>query len=313
MESKSFDFKWLIGVVKANLKLFILVAVLSAIVGVVISLPVFMTPKYKSTAVVYPTNIVVYADESETEQLLQFFEASSVRDSVIQKFDLYKVYEIEPDAENSRFYLLEEYRNNVRVSKTKYESVLLEVIAEDPQLAKDMADEVIRQVNVKYDHVINDRSNLVAESFQKQLIYQKTVLDSLESLISRISTENDVLDYGSQTRELIRGYVDALSRNGTAGVNKDLAQMITNTQEKGSLVRMLQNLSYMGTMQYDFLSKKYLEQKVLAEGDLTYTDLIVEPEVADKKFWPVRWLVLVITMISALLFTLVMVLLLKRS
>jgi len=313
MESKSFDFKWLIGVVKTNLKLFVLVAVISAIVGVVISLPVFMTPKYKSTAVVYPTNIVVYADESETEQLLQFFEASSIRDSVIQEFDLYSVYDIEPNDENSRFYLLEEYRNNVRVSKTKYESVMLEVIAEDPQLAKDMADEVIRQVNIKYDYVINERSNLIAESFQKQLTYQKTVLDSLESLISRISTENDVLDYGNQTRELVRGYVDALSRNGTAGVNKDLAQLITNTQEKGSLVRMLQNLSYMGTMQYDYLSKKYLEQKVLAEGDLTYTDIIVEPEVADKKFWPVRWLVLVITMISALLFTLVMVLLLKRS
>lgn len=312
MESKSFDFKWLIGVVKANLRLFLLVAVLSAIVGMVISLPVFMTPKYKSTAVVYPTNIELYADESETEQLLQFFEASSVRDSVIEKFGLYQVYDIEAEAENSRYYLLEEYRNNVRVSKTKYESVLLEVISEDPQLAKDMADEIIRQVNVKYDYVINDRSERVAQSFQKQIVYQKTVLDSLESLISRISIENDVLDYGSQTRELVRGYVDALSRNGTAGVNKDLAQLITNTQEKGSLLRMLQNLSYMGTQQHDYLSKKYLEQKVLAEGDLTYTDIIVEPEMADKKFWPVRWMVLVITTISALLFTLVMVLLFKR-
>ncbi|MFT7347691.1 MAG: hypothetical protein ACI9CP_002153, partial [Cryomorphaceae bacterium] len=196
MESKSFDFKWLIGVVKANLRLFLLVAVLSAIVGMVISLPVFMTPKYKSTAVVYPTNIELYADESETEQLLQFFEASSVRDSVIEKFGLYQVYNIEADAENSRYYLLEAYRNNVRVSKTKYESVLLEVISEDPQLAKDMADEIIRQVNVKYDYVINDRSERVAQSFQKQIVYQKTVLDSLESLISRISMENDVLDYG---------------------------------------------------------------------------------------------------------------------
>ncbi|MFT6996558.1 MAG: hypothetical protein ACJAQ4_000299 [Cryomorphaceae bacterium] len=313
MESKSFDFKWLIGVVKANLRLFLLVAVLSAIVGIVISLPVFMTPKYKSTAVVYPTNIELYADESETEQLLQFFEASSVRDSVIEKFGLYQVYDIEADAENSRYYLLEAYRNNVRVSKTKYESVLLEVISEDPQLAKDMADEIIRQVNVKYDYVINDRSERVAQSFQKQIVYQKTVLDSLESLISRISMENDVLDYGNQTRELVRGYVDALSRNGTAGVNKDLAQLITNTQEKGSLLRMLQNLSYMGTQQHDYLSRKYLEQKVLAEGDLTYTDIIVEPEMADKKFWPVRWMVMVITMISALLFTLVMVLLIKRS
>jgi capsular polysaccharide biosynthesis protein len=313
MESKSFDFKWLIGVVKANFKLFLLVAILSAIVGVIISLPVFMTPKYKSTAVVYPTNIRVYADESETEQLLQYFEASSVRDSIIEMFDLHAVYEIEPEQENSRFYLLEEYRNNVRVSKTKYESVLLEVISENPQLAKDMADEIIRQVNIKYDYVINERSYLIAEAFQKQLTYQRTVLDSLESLIAQISMENDVLDYGSQTRELVRGYVDALSRNGTEGVNEDLKNLITSTQEKGSLVRMLQNLSYMGAMQYDYLSKKYLDQRVLYQGDLSYTDIIVEPETADKKFWPVRWLVLAITTISALLFTLVMILLFKRT
>lgn len=313
MESKSFDFKWLIGVVKANIKLFILVAILAAIAGVIISLPVFMTPKYKSTAIVYPTNIKLYADESETEQLLQYFEASSVRDAVIEKFGLYRVYEIEADQENSRFYLLEEYRNNVRVSKTKYESVLLEVISKDPQLAKEMADEIIHQVNVKYDHVINERSYLIAESFQKQLFYQRSVLDSIESLISQISTQSDVLDYGSQTRELVRGYVDALSKNGTAGVNDDLKSLITSTQEKGSLVRMLQNLSYMGTLQYDYLSKKYLDQRVLYQGDLNYTDIIVEPEVADKKFWPVRWLVLVITVVSALLFTLVMILLFKRA
>lgn len=313
MESKSFDFRWLIGLVKANIKLFVLVAVLSTIAGLVISLPLFMTPKYKSTAIVYPTNVELYADESETEQLLQFFEASSVRDSIIEKFDLHSVYEIQKGAEFSRYYMLENYRSNVRVSKTKYESVMLEVIAEDAHLAKDMADEILRQVNIKFDQVINERSHLVAESFQKQLIYQKTVLDSLESLISRISIENDVLDYGSQTRELVRGYVDALSRNGSKGVNKDLAQLISSTQEKGSLLRMLQNLSYMGTVQYDYLSRQFLEQKVLAEGDLTYTDLIVAPEVSDKKFWPVRWLVLVITTVSALLFTLVMVLLFKRT
>jgi len=59
MESKSFDFKWLVGVVKDNLKLFLLVAVLSAVAGIVISLPVFMTPKFKSTAIVYPTNVGV--------------------------------------------------------------------------------------------------------------------------------------------------------------------------------------------------------------------------------------------------------------
>jgi len=69
----------------------------------------------------------------------------------------------------------------------------------------------------------------------------------------------------------------------------------------------------MGTVQYDHLYKKYLDYRVFSQGELTYTDIIVEPEVADKKFWPVRSLVLLITVISAFTFTLVMVLIFKRT
>lgn len=313
MESKNFDFSWLIGIIRDNLRLFIIIGVVAAIVGVVISMPVFMTPKYKSTAIVYPTNVAPYSDESETEQLLQFFEASSIRDSIIERFDLYEVYEIDPNAESARFYLLEEYRDNFRVSKTTYESVKLEVIDEDPERAKEMAEEVLNQVNLKFDQVVNERAEKIGISFAKQLEYQRAVLDSIESLISRISRENEILEYGSQTRELVRGYVDALSKNGTKGVNDELKNLLENTQEKGSLIRMLQNLSYMGATQYDYLSKKYLDQRVLFEGDLSYIDVIVTPEVPDKKFWPVRWLVLVVTVGVALLATLVLIIIFKGA
>jgi capsular polysaccharide biosynthesis protein len=313
MDSKNFDFAWLIGIVRDNFRLFVVVGVVAAILGVVISMPVFMTPKYKSTAIVYPSNVKPYSDESETEQLLQFFEASSIRDSIIEKFDLYEVYEIDPNEEASRHAILEEFQDNFRVGKTKYESVKLEVIDEDPELAKAMADEVLNQINLKYDRVVNERATKIGRSFAKQLAYQRTVLDSIESLISRISRENEILEYGSQTRELVRGYVQALAKNGTQGVSDELKDLLENTQEKGSLIRMLQNLSYMGTMQYDYLSKKYLDQRVLFEGDLNYIDVIVEPEVPDKKFWPVRWLILVISVGLALLTTLVLIILFKRS
>ncbi|MEM9053317.1 MAG: Wzz/FepE/Etk N-terminal domain-containing protein [Bacteroidota bacterium] len=313
MESGSFDFKWLIGIVKENIKLFLIVGVLSGIVGVVISLPVFMTPKFKSTAIVYPANVGLYSEESQTEQMLQYFEASSIRDTIIEKYDLYDVFEIEEGTPNSRFYLLEEYRDNVRVSKTKYESILLEVISEDPELAKNIADEILIQVNLKYDILMNERFEGIVNAYEKQMSYQRVVIDSLESLIAKISIENDVLEYGSQTRELVRGYVDVLSRTGSSGINDDLQKLLTNTQEKGSLIKMLQNLSYMATMQHGELSKRYLENRVYHQADLNFTDVIVEPEVADKKFWPVRWLVLVIVVASSLLFTLMAILLFKKA
>jgi capsule polysaccharide export protein KpsE/RkpR len=35
--------------------------------------------------------------------------------------------------------------------------------------------------------------------------------------------------------------------------------------------------------------------------ELTYTNVIVYPEVSDKKVYPVRWLVLLLTVVSAVL------------
>ena len=230
MEPNSFDFKWLVGIIRSNFKLFLIVAVISTIAGVVISMPVFMTPKFKSTAVVYPTNVGLYSEESQAEQMLQYFEASSIRDTVIEKFDLYEAYDIDADGPNSRFYMLQEYGDNVRVSKTKYESILLEVIAEDPALAKNMADEILSQVNVKYDVLMNERFEGIVDAYERQMNYQRVVIDSLESLIARLSTENDLLEYGNQTRELVRGYVDVLSKSGSSGINADLERLLTNSR-----------------------------------------------------------------------------------
>jgi len=48
-------------------------AVLAGIVSFTIN------PKYKSTALIYPTNIGKYSEESQTEQLMQFITATEVR------------------------------------------------------------------------------------------------------------------------------------------------------------------------------------------------------------------------------------------
>lgn len=313
MDSKNFDFSWLVGVIRDNLRIFVVVGIVSAIVGVVISMPAVMTPKFKSTAIVYPRNITPYSDESETEQLLQLFEASSIRDSLIEKFDLYEAYDIDPESESSRFYLLEEYRDNVRVGKTKYESVMLEVISEDPVRAKQMADEILKQVSLKYKSLVRESAKRISDALYSQILYQRQALDSIEAVISRISTENNVLEYSNQTRELVRGYVRELSEKGTAGVDEDLKKLMQNAQEKGSTVRMLQELSDKGTQQYDYLARRYLDQRVIIEGRLNYIDVIVEPEVPDKKFWPVRWLILLISVSVGIIATLVLIILFKRT
>ncbi|MCA1751802.1 MAG: Wzz/FepE/Etk N-terminal domain-containing protein [Cryomorphaceae bacterium] len=306
MESREFNFKSLVDLLIARWKVFLIVAIIGAVVGVVISLPVFMTPKFKSVAVVYPVNTMTYSDESETEQLLQIFESSSVRDSIIEKFDLYKRYDIERGAPSSRFYILEEFNDRFTVSKTLYESVRLEVYDEDPELARAMADEMLYRVNEKFNLLANERGRNLAHSYKTQMDYQTTVIDSIEAMVSAISSEKGLVEYEAQSRELVRGYVESL-KGGSDAFKDEVRKLMGNTSESGSSVMMLQKVSEGAVEKLTQIEERYLFWREYAFRDINYIDVVVSPETPDKKAWPVRWLIVVLSAGAALLLALVLV------
>ena len=69
------------------------IAVIAALLAAIFSGAVFIKPRYKSYALIYPSNIAPYSDESESEQMLQWMLSEDIRDSVMKKFDLPKHYE----------------------------------------------------------------------------------------------------------------------------------------------------------------------------------------------------------------------------
>jgi capsular polysaccharide biosynthesis protein len=312
MESNLYNFTSLVRLVRENFLVFLVVGIVAAILGFIISLPSFMPPKYSSSAVVYPINLEPYSDESETEQLLQYFEASAIRDSLIAKFNLFDRYEIDPETESARYYLIQEYNDRVVVNKTRYESVRLEVQDEDPVIAKEMADEILNQVTNKIRVEVNQWGMANANSYKKQLDYQQSVIDSIEVMSRKLNVDNNLLDYTSQSRELMRGYIEYAGRGSKSPVLDTIQNWLKSSQETGSMVRMLQNMSYFAANQFDILSRDYLFWRERAFSDTEYLQVIVSPEVSDKKIWPVRWIILAVSVISSLVLTAV-VLAISRS
>src|SRR5574344_1394405 len=83
-------FKWL-----WEWKTHILVAVATTIVlSVIISSPLFIKPKYKSSGKLYPVNFQVYSEESESEQLLENIRSVDIKFRLIDAFELDKVYKV---------------------------------------------------------------------------------------------------------------------------------------------------------------------------------------------------------------------------
>ena len=95
-----------------------IITLVAAIAGAVFSSSIFITPMYKSEAVLYPSNVAAYSDETFTEQMLQIMQSNEIMDSVVEKFDLMKHYKISKDYKYWKTALIGEYRDNVRISRT---------------------------------------------------------------------------------------------------------------------------------------------------------------------------------------------------
>lgn len=313
MESNSFDFTAIFNIVKNNFKLFAIVSIVAVGLSVFFSGPTFLKPKFKSSAVVYPVNIAIYSEESKTEQLLQMFEASAIRDSIIEKFNLYERFEIEPNVPSSKYYMYLEYNERVISSKTSYESVVLEVLDENPDTAKMMADEVLVQLTNQIQSYYHARGQSRSRAFKRQMDYQLAVIDSIEMKISKLSEENNLVQFESQSRELVRGYVDAISKGENSRESKVLKEWLEKIEKSGSVYQSLQNISAEATKEYGNLTERFLDWRAMGYEEVHYFDVVVSPEVADKKMWPVRWLIVLLSLVSTCFLTLVILAIGKRS
>jgi hypothetical protein len=86
--STELSFERFFDLLRRRWRTFALVALMAVILSSIFSGERFITPKYRSSAIVYPVNLAPYSTETRTDQLLQLLESNSIRDSLVKKFDL---------------------------------------------------------------------------------------------------------------------------------------------------------------------------------------------------------------------------------
>lgn len=297
--SAELDFTTFLRTMHRHWRLFLGVGSAAAVISAVLSGPSFMPPRYKSTAIVYPVNLNSYSIETRTDQLLQLLESNSIRDSLIKRFDLPARYELDTTANGGYWALYNEFNDRVEIAKTRYESVQIEVVDEDPRTARDMVLEMLRQVNLLARRLQREKSAEVLVIAERSLRHERQKLDSVESRLNELRKEKGLLSYESQVKELTKGMVRALA-GGSAAQRDALQARIRDLEERGGEFRQLTELSNMFRLNYDRLLTEYERVVNDVTKELTYTNVVVYPEVSDKKVWPVRWLIVSTATLAAL-------------
>lgn len=290
-------------------KLLGLVALLAIVLTMILSGPTFIRPRYVSRAVVYPVNLTSYSIETRTDQLLQLLESNSIRDSLIAAFDLARHYRLKPGVPGAKFSLYNEFNERVTIGKTRFESVEIEVVDESPDTAQAIVSEMLNQVNLLARRLQREKSYEVLAIAKRAMTHERAKLDSVEAKLKVMRQESGLLAYESQTEELTKGYVRMLTRGG--GDRTKVEAMIAELQKTGGDFRQLTALSDLFRANYDKLLSEHERAVNDVTKELTYVNVVVHPEVPDRKMYPIRWLIVVIGTASAVFLAFVLLLMRK--
>lgn len=289
---------------------FLVVTAIAITAGTIFSSQWFIKPKYRSFAIVYPSNISPYSDESASEQMLQLFGSVDIRNAVVNKFNLYKHYNIDSADKTSTSQMASVYESNVAVNRTQFESIEITVLDEDPKQSSDMVNEIIHAMNLKARALQREKSKEVEVVIKNQLNFKKHNIDSIENRLHELRVKYQLFDYNMQAKEITKSYLKAV---GSGGRNlKEIDVMMRNLEEKGGEYYELNK-----TM--DDLLKSYSKTKIEYDvvirdlnKELTYANIVTQPSPSYKKAYPVRWLIVLASVASANLFLFVLFLILDN-
>lgn len=264
--------------------------------------------KYKSIAVVYPINLFQNSEESSSEQLLQYFLSEDIKYKLAKEFNLFKRYGIDTMSTKggkSLFNFM--YMENVSVSPTIYESIEITVKDEDPRFAQKLNAALILNTN---NFIRETKRGIVRQylsNTRRVIDIQTKELDSLSAAIQKIKTEYNIIDEKDQSK-----YLSKQLSTGS-GLNEASQQQVKGLREKGTTLKILNGRIKSTLRSYTEIKLKNDSYLLDSSGDIDFYTYVSKPDLQDKKCSPVRWVIVVVSALSALFLVLILILFKNRS
>lgn len=299
----------------------IIVSLFALVVSVVVSL--IITPRFRSTVILFPSastsvskalistsggygakGILQFGEEEETEKLLQILNSDEIRDFLIEKYNLFEHYEIDPGSKYRYTKLSGIMKDNISFRKTEYMSVEIEVLDTDPEIAANMCNDIAAMLDSTINRMKKERALKAYKIVKKEYYALKQEINDLEDSLKQIG-ERGVYDYEAQSAGLNEAYLKAVSGKNNFLTGK-LEKQIKSLGKYGGEYLFLKEYLENESARLSDLREKYVEAKVNLEQNLPHTFIVNEARVAEKKTYPRRTLIVVTSTISAFLLTLLL-------
>jgi hypothetical protein len=303
---EKFDSLNIIKTIFKNKKVFVLVVISAAVLSYGASF--LIKEKFKSNSVVYPVNLFRNSEESPSEQLLQYFLSEDVKLKIAKDFNLFSRYGVDTLSTKGGKALFDfMYMENVLISPTIYESIDITIKDEDPAFAQKLNAALVLNTNQLIKESKRKIVNQYLENTKKVIDIQSKELDSLSTSILKIKTEYNILDEKDQAKYLSKQLSTGSSLNESAQLT------VKGIKEKGTELKVLDGRVKSTLKSYTQIKIKNDAYLLDVSGDMDFYVYVSKPNLQDKKCTPIRWVIVMISSLSAFLMTLVFFLYKNRS
>jgi hypothetical protein len=303
---EKFDSLNIIKTIFKNKKVFVLVVIGAAVLSYGASF--LIKEKFKSNSVVYPVNLFRNSEESPSEQLLQYFLSEDVKLKIAKDFDLFSRYGVDTLSTKGGKALFDfMFMENVLISPTIYESIDITIKDEDPAFAQKLNAALVLNTNQLIKETKRKIVNQYLENTKKVIEIQSKELDSLSTSILKIKTEYNILDEKDQAKYLSKQLSTGSSLNESAQLT------VKGIKEKGTELKVLDGRVKSTLKSYTQIKIKNDAYLLDVSGDMDFYVYVSKPNLQDKKCTPIRWVIVMISSLSAFLMTLVFFLYKNRS
>ena len=305
----------------------ILVCLVTAVLSLVVSF--LITPKFKSTAIIYAprTNSVAkillneenynerldmkaYAEEEGTEQMMEILNSRQIKDILIQKYDLYSHYEIDGKDAHRQTKMYKYLKNNIDIKRTQYGAISVTVTDKDPQLAAKMANEIIAQLDTVKNKIEHERTLAAYKLLQKQVEYVEAEMDRINDSL-KIMMEEGVFEFESQSERVMQQYAIALAQGNMAGAKRLEDELKKLSTYGARYVTLYEEQSYF--REYQSLCRSKMMSAIADLDTEVPVKFVLENAIpADKKAYPKKSLIVIFSTLGSFILSIFVLLTIEK-
>jgi uncharacterized protein involved in exopolysaccharide biosynthesis len=246
-------------------------------------------------------DINAFGEEEQAEQILQILNSDEISGYIREKYNLMEHYGIENGEQFALTNTVKEYQDNVTFKRTEFNSVRIDVLDHDKQMASDIANDIADRLDSVRTRMQQDRAKIglqiIGKEYQNMRDYMQSMDDSLTAI-----RKKGVTDFEVEVEQLTKAYYEALAK-GNSSLVKELEKKLAIFAEYGSAYMSLSDNLEFEREQLALLRAKYEETKADATKSLSTKFVVNRAWPSEKKAYPIRWLIVLVSTFSAFLLT----------